>query len=174
MTNLQPGSPPSLAFRAQPAQLIAPSRRCQRSRVDADSLVVAILLGAVLVAAWPALVALRGPQPLQLPVVVAHVCGMLAGYGVLVLLLLMSRTPALERGVGADVLARWHGYGGRMVISLILLHAWAAVVEWAHSRGEGTLLALWHVLRIPQLMSATVGTLLLLAVAFASVRAARR
>src|SRR4051794_18134014 len=157
MTNLQPGSPPSLAFRAQPARLIAPSRRCQRSRVDADSLVVAILLGAVLVAAWPALVALRGPQPLQLPVVVAHVCGMLAGYGVLVLLLLMSRTPALERGVGADVLARWHGYGGRMVISLILVHAWAAVLVWAQSRQGGMLVAPWGGLRVAGVVAATGG-----------------
>jgi hypothetical protein len=105
-------------------------------RVDPDDLFIAIFLGAVLVAAWPAVVALSSPQPLQLPVIVAHVCGMLAGYGVLVLLALMSRAPALERGVGADVLARWHGRGGRLVIGLILAHAWTAVVAWAQSAGR--------------------------------------
>src|SRR3954471_8298410 len=190
MTETQFGRPPSaVTSRQQPDQSrrlawpvehtfapVPPAAPKQRDnfRVDSDSLFLAILLGAVFVAAWPAVVALNSPQPLHLPVIVAHVCGMLAGYGVLVLLLLVSRSAALERGVGADVLARWHGYGGRMVISLILLHAWAAVVAWAHSRGESTLLALWHVLRMPQLMAATVGTLLLLAVAFASIRAARR
>src|SRR4051794_28462986 len=189
MTNMQFGRPPSTVVPHQPDQSrsldwpveqtvapVPPAAPKQRDnfRIDSDSLFLAILLGAVFVAAWPAVVALNSPQPLHLPVIVAHVCGMLAGYGVLVLLLLMSRSPALESGVGADVLARWHGYGGRMVISLILLHAWAAVVARAQSRGESTLLALWHVLRMPQLMAATVGTLLLLAVALASVRVARR
>jgi thioredoxin reductase len=51
------------------------------------------------------LVAASGPgEPWT--ALLAHVSGMLAGYGVLVLLLLMARTPVLERGVGADVLAR--------------------------------------------------------------------
>jgi predicted ferric reductase len=117
---------------------------------------------------------MRGSQAPQLSVVVAHLAGMLAGYGVLVLLALMSRAPALERGVGADVLARWHGYGGRVVITLILAHAWGATTAWAQTHGAGAPLALWQVLRLPWLMSATVGTLLLLAVAVASVRAARR
>ena len=43
---------------------------------------------------------------------VAHASGMLAGYGVLIMLVLMSRWPVLERGIGADVLARWHARGG--------------------------------------------------------------
>jgi predicted ferric reductase len=99
---------------------------------------------------------------------------MLAGYGVLVLLALMSRVPALERGVGADVLARWHRYGGQLVIGLILVHASAAVVAWAQSRQENIPLALWDVLGLPWLIATTVGTLLLVAVAVASARAARR
>jgi predicted ferric reductase len=143
-------------------------------RLNPDDLFLAIFLGAVMIAAWPAVVALSGPEPLKLPVMLAHVCGMLAGYGVLVLIALMSRAPVLERGIGADVLARWHGRGGRLVIGLILVHAWAAVVAWAQSRGESTPLALWHVLRMPGLMTATVGTVVLLAVAAGSVRAARK
>ena len=133
-----------------------------------------IWLGAVVVTVWPVIVALRDPRPLQAQVLVAQVCGMLAGYGVLVLLALMSRAPALERGVGADVLARWHGHGGRLVVGLILVHAWAAVEVWAHSRQEGTLLALWRVLGLPGLLAATVGTVVLLAVGVGSARVARR
>jgi len=134
----------------------------------------AIGLGALLVVGWPLWLALQGPQPLQLPVVVAHTSGMLAGYGVVVMIGLMSRTPALERGVGADKLARWHSRGGRAVVGLVLVHAWAAVVAWADSRGEGVWPALWDVLALPWLLPATVGTLLLLVPAGLSIRAVRK
>jgi predicted ferric reductase len=143
-------------------------------RVSPQGLLAVIGLGALAVAGWPVVVALRVTAPVQATVLLAHLCGMLAGYAVVVLLGLMSRTPALERGVGADVLARWHARGGRIVIGLILVHAVAAVLAWAQSRQESTLLALWHVLRLPWLMAATIGTLSLLAVGAASARAARR
>lgn len=132
-----------------PVRPPVPADRPDRWRIAPDDLMVGIGLGAVVVAWWPVLLSLRGPQPVQLPVLVAHLAGMLAGYGVLVMLALMSRAPALERGVGADVLARWHGRGGRLVIGLLLVHSWAAVVAWAQSRRESTLLALWHVLGLP-------------------------
>ena len=137
-------------------------------------MLLAIQLGAAVVALWPLVLALRGPQPLALAPLLAHVAGMLAGFGVVVLLALMSRAPALERGVGADVLTRWHGYGGRLVVGLVLVHAWAAVLAWQQSRQENALIALWQVLGLPGLMSTTLGTLVLLMVAAASVRAARR
>jgi predicted ferric reductase len=143
-------------------------------RVTPQGLLIAIGLGALTVAWWPVAVAVRSPAPVQLAVLLAHVCGMLAGYAVVVLLGLMSRTPPLERGIGADVLARWHAHGGRMTISLIVVHASAAVVAWAQARQEGMAAALWHVLRLPWLTAATVGTLALLAVGVASARAARR
>jgi predicted ferric reductase len=142
--------------------------------ITPDGLLAVIGLGGLVVGLWPVIVALAGPQPPQFSAIVAHVAGMLAGYGVLVLLALMSRTPALERGVGADVLARWHGRGGRIVIGLVLVHAWAAVETWSESRQENLALTLWHVLRLPWLIATTVGTVALLAVAAGSIRAARR
>ena len=42
-----------------------------------------------------------------------RVTGLLAGYGVVVLLALMARIPPLERGIGADQLARWHAQRSR-------------------------------------------------------------
>ena len=48
--------------------------------------------------------------------------GLLAGYGFVVLVALMARLPPLERGVGADRLARWHAMGGRYVITLVTAH----------------------------------------------------
>jgi predicted ferric reductase len=144
------------------------------SRLRPDDVLTAIVIGACWAVWWPLLHALHGPGPVRLSVVVAHVSGMLAGFGVVVLVGLMSRTPALERGVGADRLSRWHGVGGRIVVLLVLLHAGAAVVGWADSGREGTLSALWHVLRLPWLIAATVGTVLFLVVGALSVRQARQ
>lgn len=139
-----------------------------------EDVLSAIAVVGLLVAVWPALNAVRGPGPVSLTVLLAHLAGMLAGYGVVVLVGLMSRTPALERGVGADRLSRWHSAGGRTVVALVLVHAWAATQAWAQSRQESIPLALWHVLRMPWLIAATVGTVMFLAVATLSVRAARR
>jgi len=44
-----------------------------------------------------------------------EVLGLLAGYGVVVLVALMARLPPLERGIGTDQLARWHAMGGRYI-----------------------------------------------------------
>lgn len=151
-----------------------PRGRASPTRWRPTDVLRGIALGALAMVVWPWANALRGPQPVQLPVVVAHVAGMLAGYGVVVLVGLMARVPELERGVGADRLSRWHSVGGRIVVALVLVHAWAATDAWAASRGEGSWLALWHVLRLPGLIAATVGTALFLAVAVLSVRAARR
>jgi predicted ferric reductase len=133
----------------------------------------ALLIGALALAIWPVVLAAAGPG---LPVLgtLAHVCGLLAGYGVLVLLFLESRWPPLERGVGSDVLARWHGRGGRAVIGLVLVHAWAAIAAWSRSRGEGLLTGTWQVLLMPALPAATAGTALMVVVAGMSVRAARK
>jgi predicted ferric reductase len=134
----------------------------------------AIGLGAFLVAIWPIALAVHAPRPVQWIPVLAHVCGMLAGYAVIVLIALMSRAPALERGIGADRLARWHGRGGRVTVLLVLVHVWAAVLGWAQSRHVSIWSAIWPVLRLPWLIAATIGTVLLLVVAAISIRAARR
>ena len=51
-----------------------------------------------------------------------EVLGLLAGYGVVVLVALMARLPPLERGIGTDQLARWHAMGGRYIVSLVVAH----------------------------------------------------
>lgn len=99
---------------------------------------------------------------------------MLAGYGVLVLLALMARAPALERGVGADVLARWHARGGRAVTALIALHAWAAVAAFGEARAASGGAALVEVVALPSLLATTLGTIVLLLTGALSIRSARR
>src|SRR3954468_21975966 len=90
--------------------------------IDRSTALTALWFGALVVGTWPLVLAAAGPQ-LPLVGLVAHVSGMLAGYGVLLLLVLMARSPALERGVGADVLARWHSLAGRAVVVLVVVHA---------------------------------------------------
>jgi predicted ferric reductase len=159
-----------------PAHRSAPAVRQQKKprRLLADEVLAVIVTGAFWVAWWPLVHAAHSQGRLDPTAAVAHVSGMLAGYGVVVLVGLMSRTPALEATVGADRLSRWHGLGGRFVVVLVLVHAGAAIIGWAGSRHEGPLLAVWHVLRLPWLMAATVGTLLIVAVGALSVRAARK
>jgi len=146
----------------------APARVLDRATVS-----TALLFGALALGVWPVVLAVAGPG-LSLFATLAHVCGMLAGYGVLVLLFLQSRWPPLERGVGSDVLARWHARAGRAVIGLILVHAWAAIAGWSQSRGEGLLTGAWQVLLMPALPAATIGTGLMVVVAAMSARFARR
>jgi hypothetical protein len=51
-----------------------------------------------------------------------RITGLLAGYVIVVLLALMARIPIVERGLGADRLARWHAMGGRYTVSLAVAH----------------------------------------------------
>jgi predicted ferric reductase len=104
-----------------------------------------------------------------------EILGLLAGYGVLVLVLLMARVRPIERGVGADRLARWHAMGGRYVIGLISGHAIAIVWGYAVSaqtspvQETATLLTTY-----PDVLMATVAWFLLLGVGLVSARAVRK
>jgi predicted ferric reductase len=126
------------------------------------------------VTGWTVALATAAPGPVQLAPLTAHVSGMLAGYAVVLLLVLMSRWPVLDRGVGSDRLARWHATGGRTVLSLVLVHATAAIIGWTQLTGLSPLAAVLDVLGMPGLVAATVATFMMIAVAVASVRAARR
>jgi len=136
-------------------------------------LLLAVLAGGALVA-----LVLAVASPLE-PVVVdtalvAHVSGMLAGYGVAVMLILMSRTPAIEHGVGFDRLARWHSRMGPVIIGLAVVHAGAAVQAWAGVRGVGLLAATREVLSWPGLFAAALALNLLVVLAVGSLRWVRR
>src|SRR5436309_13066317 len=60
-----------------------------------------------------------------------RITGLLAGYGVVVLVALMGRIPPLERGIGADRLARWHAMGGRYTVSLVVAHG--LLILWGYA-----------------------------------------
>ncbi|QEU80701.1 ferredoxin reductase family protein [Streptomyces subrutilus] len=104
----------------------------------------------------------------------AHLTGLLAGYGVLVLLFLMARIPAVEHGVGADRLARWHALGGRYVLLLCFGHGLFALLGYAVHEQLDVVSALRELLGYPALGAALAGTALLAAVGVTSARAVRR
>jgi predicted ferric reductase len=104
-----------------------------------------------------------------------EVLGLLSGYGVVVLVLLMARITPIERGVGADRLARWHAMGGRYVISLITAHALLIVWGYAVSAQTGLIHETGTLLTsYPDVLMATVAWFLLLGVGIASARAVRK
>jgi predicted ferric reductase len=141
-------------------------------RLTATPLMVLVWLGG-------ALAALQGLVGAGLPIrggasLVAHVTGMAAGYGAAIMLILMSRSPWLERGVGAHRLARWHAWGGSVVIILTVAHAAAAVQAWAKARSIDLVAATRDVLKLPGLTTALAGTVILALVGLASLRVVRR
>jgi ferredoxin-NADP reductase len=104
-----------------------------------------------------------------------RITGLLAGYGVVVLVALMARLPPVERGVGADRLARWHAMGGRYVVSLVVAHA--LLIIWGYAVTAHTSVVSQTALLVtsyPDVLAATVSGLLLVGVGISSARAARR
>ncbi|HEX3425886.1 MAG TPA: ferredoxin reductase family protein, partial [Acidimicrobiales bacterium] len=104
-----------------------------------------------------------------------RITGLLAGYGVVVLVALMARIPPLERGIGADRLARWHSKGGRYTVSLVVAHGlliiWGYAVT-AHTNVVSQTRSL--LVSYPDVLATTVAGLLLVGVGISSARAARR
>jgi predicted ferric reductase len=104
-----------------------------------------------------------------------RITGLLAGYGVVVLVALMARIPPLERGIGADRLARWHSMGGRYTVSLVVAHG--LLIIWGYAvTAHTSVVSQTRTLLVsyPDLLAATVGGLLLVGVGISSARAARR
>lgn len=97
--------------------------------------------------------------------VAAHFAGLQAEYGVLIALLLMARVPAVERGVGADRLARWHAHCGRATVALIAAHACLAL--WRAVTGGGGMTP-------AAALTALLGAALFFTAGVVSARAVRR
>jgi predicted ferric reductase len=104
-----------------------------------------------------------------------RITGLLAGYSIGIILLLMARIPTFERGIGSDRLARWHAIGGRYVISLVVCHV--ILVVWGYAVTAHTNLAhqtMSLVGTYPDMAMASVAAGLLVFVGIVSARAARR
>ena len=100
--------------------------------------------------------------------------GLLAGYGLAILIGLMARIPPVERGVGADRLARWHSMGGRYVVGLVVAHA--LLITWGYAVTAHTTVTrqAWTLLdSYPDVLLASAAGLLLVMTGIVSARAVR-
>ena len=101
--------------------------------------------------------------------------GLLSGYAVVIAVLLMARLPPVERGVGADRLARWHATLGRWLIWVITGHVLFIIWGYAVAAHAGVVSETATLLTTyPDVLMATVAWFLLLGVGLTSLRAARR
>lgn len=101
--------------------------------------------------------------------------GLLGGYTVAVVLLLMARAPWIDHSLGTDRLARWHAMGGRYLTALLSAHV--LLITWGYSVTVNSgFLAETKVLMVavPGVLLATIGFALLLVVGAFSARAVRR
>jgi predicted ferric reductase len=104
-----------------------------------------------------------------------RIAGLLCGYACAVLVGLMARVPLLETRIGSDRVARWHAMAGRYTICLLVAHIVLILAGYA-AQDRRSLLdeTLTVVLDYPEMLKATAGTVVLLAVGITSVRAVRR
>jgi predicted ferric reductase len=107
----------------------------------------------------------------------ARLTGLLSAYLALIQVLLFARIPALERAVGFDRLSVWHRWNGHACLDLVLAHVVLSVYGYAlmdrFSLGHEISTMLGGGI-YPGMITATVGTALLLAVVVSSVVIARR
>src|SRR2546429_2767268 len=148
-------------------------------RVAAGSLVWAVLIGnaAVIVWLWIHGGNLTTRSSGDVLTSIARITGLLAAYLALVQVILLARLPVLERLVGFDRLSVWHRWNGHACIDLVIAHVVFSV--WGY--------ALLDKLSLPKeistmlgggiypgMITATIGTALLLAVVVTSIVIVRR
>ncbi len=104
-----------------------------------------------------------------------QVTALVGTYIALVQLVLMSRSPWLDRVVGGDRLLVWHRWAGFTCLWLLVGHALLTTVGFGLGDGSGVINEIGTLLLdYPWVLMATVGLVLLIGVAVSSIRAARR
>jgi predicted ferric reductase len=103
--------------------------------------------------------------------------GLLAAYLALVQVLLLARLPWLERVAGFDRLTVWHHWNGFAVLALVVGHTVLAIYGYALGNHTQFIDEFWTMVgrgAFPGMVTATIGTVLFVAVAGASVVIVRR
>jgi predicted ferric reductase len=104
-----------------------------------------------------------------------RITGLVGTYLILVQVVLMARIPWLDRAIGTDRLAKWHRSNGQYTITLLVAHA--LLIIWGYAAFDHSSLVheTGKLLRsYPDVLAATAGLGLLIAVGVTSARMARR
>ncbi len=106
---------------------------------------------------------------------IGRITGLLGAYSALLQVLMLSRLPPLERLVGFDRLTVWHRRNGKVCIGLLLAHM--VFITWGYQQADAISLGS-EISSLandyPGLITATIGTGLLLLVVISSLVVARR
>jgi predicted ferric reductase len=128
-------------------------------------------VGAALIAESRAQLSSRG----GIPIFLGSFTGLVGTYLALLMVLLASRIPAVERVLGQDGLLRWHRRLAPWPLVLIFMHAvlvtygYAVVANAGIAREMGTLLGAYA-----SMVKATIALLLMALIALVSIRPMRR
>lgn len=105
---------------------------------------------------------------------VGSATGLIGMYLALVMVLLISRIPFVERILGQDGLVRWHRWLAPWPISLIVAHAVFVTLGYAQAAKSGVFHEIGKLITgYPNLLAATVGLGLMVMVGIVSIRAIR-
>ncbi len=108
------------------------------------------------------------------PLAISRVSSFAGSYLLLVMVVLTARLPWLERTVGQDKLVRWHRKIAPYAVSLISLHVLSVILGYSQMLNKNVIRMLWSFwMNYPDMLSASVGFVLLLMAAFTSIRIAR-
>jgi predicted ferric reductase len=163
-----------------------PDRRAGRARQAArprrllftaeDVILVVVINAALVVAMWVRHGALNQlGSPSAKLTAAGQLTALVGTYAALVQVLLMSRSPWLERRFGMDGLAQWHRWLGFGVTILISAHVIFTTIGYAMGNGNSVFAEAWNLLTTyPYVLMATAATGLLIMVAVTSLRMARR
>ncbi len=108
---------------------------------------------------------------------IARITGLLAAYLALLQVILLARLPPLERAVGLDRLTVWHRWNGHVCIDLVVAHVifsvWGYALMDKFPIGKEISTMLWGGV-YPGMITATIGTVMLLGVVATSLVIVRR
>ncbi|WP_305782570.1 ferredoxin reductase family protein [Symbioplanes lichenis] len=105
---------------------------------------------------------------------IGRLTGLAGGYVLFIQLLMMSRVSFLEEWVGARDLLRWHRWLGTSLVLLIGAHAVFITYGYALTAGTGVVdQGISIITTLPDMISATVATGILVFISLISIRAAR-
>jgi predicted ferric reductase len=108
---------------------------------------------------------------------IGRITGLLAAYLALLQVILLARLPALERAVGLDRLSVWHRWNGHACIDLVVAHViftvWGYALMDKFTIGKEIATMLGGGV-YPGMITATIGTVMLLGVVATSLVIVRR
>ena len=107
----------------------------------------------------------------------AGLAGLIGAYLALIQVVLLSRLPILERLAGFDRLTQWHRWNGHLCIDLVIVHVVLQIQGYSMPTHRSFGDEFWTMVAqgaFPGMITATVGTVLLLGVGWSSFVIARR